>query len=54
VEALAGRQPFSQRFTGTFSADGNTITARWELAEDGTNYTPDFDLVFHRVSPPAS
>ena len=37
-------EPFSQRFTGTFSDDGNTITGRWEIAEDGTNYTTDFDL----------
>jgi hypothetical protein len=41
--------PFSQRFTGTFSDDGNTITARWEAAEDGINYRTDFDLVYRRV-----
>ena len=41
--------PFAQRFTGTFSGDGNTITARWEIAEDGTNFTTDFDLVYRRV-----
>jgi hypothetical protein len=29
----------SQRLTATFSDDGNTITGRWEIAEDGTNYT---------------
>ena len=28
-------EPFSQRFTATFSDDGNTITGRWEIAEDG-------------------
>jgi hypothetical protein len=32
-------EPFSQRFTATLSDDGNTITGRWEIAEDGTNYT---------------
>jgi hypothetical protein len=42
-------EPFSQRFTATFSDDGNTITGRWEIAEDFTNYTTDFDLIFRRV-----
>ncbi len=42
-------EPFSQRFTATFSDDGNTITGRWEIAEDGTNYTTDFDLICRRV-----
>jgi hypothetical protein len=41
-------EPFSQRFTGTFSDDGNTITGRWEIAEDGTNYVTDFDLIYRR------
>ena len=41
-------EPFAQRFTGTFSDDGTTITGRWEIAEDGTNYVTDFDLVLHR------
>jgi hypothetical protein len=44
-------EPFSQRFTATFSDDGNTITGRWEIAEDGTNYTTDFDLIYRRVEP---
>ena len=42
-------EPFSQRFSATFSDDGNTITGRWEIAEDGTNYTTDFDLIYRRV-----
>jgi hypothetical protein len=29
--------------------DGNTIAGRWEIAEDGTNYRTDFDLIFRRV-----
>ena len=41
--------PFSQRFTASFGDDGNTITGRWEIAEDGNNYKTDFDLTFHRV-----
>jgi hypothetical protein len=44
-------EPFSQRFTATFSDDGNTITGRWEIAEDGTNYRTDFDLIYRRVDP---
>jgi hypothetical protein len=42
-------EPFSQRFTGTFSDDGNTITGRREIAEDGTNYVTDFDLIYRKV-----
>jgi hypothetical protein len=42
-------EPFFQRFTATLSDDGNTITGRWEIAEDGTNYRPDFDLIYRRV-----
>ena len=42
-------EPFAQRFTGTFSDDGNTITARWEAAEDGETFRTDFDLVYRRV-----
>lgn len=40
---------FSQRFTGTFSEDGDTIHGTWELCRDGTNWDKDFDLVFRRV-----
>ena len=43
-------EPFSQRFTATFSDDGDTITGRWEIAEDGTTYTTDFDLTYRRVA----
>ena len=42
-------EPFAQRFTATISEDGNTITGRWEIAEDGTNYETDFDLICRRV-----
>jgi hypothetical protein len=41
--------PFAQRYAGTFSEDGTTITGRWEIAEDGTDYVKDFDLVYRRV-----
>lgn len=43
-------EPFSQRFTATISSDGNTITGRWELAEDGSTFTTDFDLIYHKVT----
>lgn len=43
-------EPFSQRFTGTFSEDGDTIAGRWEIAEDGTTWRTDFDLTFTRVT----
>jgi hypothetical protein len=42
-------EPFAQRFRGTFSQDGNTITGRWEMAEDGTTYETDFELILRRV-----
>lgn len=42
-------EPFSQRFTGTFSEDGETITGRWEIADDGETWKIDFDLTYTRV-----
>jgi hypothetical protein len=42
-------EPFSQRFVGVFSDDGATITAHWDIAEDLTTYTKDFDLVYRRI-----
>jgi hypothetical protein len=42
-------EPFSQRFTGSFSEDGNTIAGRWEIAEDGTTWRTDFELTYTRV-----
>jgi hypothetical protein len=39
---------FSQRFTGTFSADGKTIVGRWEICHDGTTWEHDFDLTYAR------
>lgn len=41
---------FAQRFTATFSADGRTITGRWEIAEDGVSWKHDFDLTYTRVA----
>ena len=41
--------PFAQRFTGRFEGGGRRIAGRWEKAEDGVNYTTDFDLTYVRV-----
>lgn len=41
--------PFPQRFAGRFDDDKHTIVGRWEKAEDGADYTTDFDLVYTRV-----
>jgi hypothetical protein len=43
-------EPFAQRFTATIAADGNTITGRWEQAEDGEHFTTDFDLIYRRIT----
>jgi hypothetical protein len=42
---------FSQRFTGEFSEDGNTITGRWEASADGENWKLDFDLTYTKANP---
>jgi hypothetical protein len=39
---------FSQRMTGTFSADGNTIAVRGELARDGSTWERDLDVTYRR------
>lgn len=39
---------FSQRFTGTFSDDGDTIEARWEISRDRSTWEHDFDLTYRR------
>lgn len=40
---------FSQRFTGTFSDDGNTIHGRWETSPDGSSWEHDFELTYTKV-----
>ena len=40
---------FSQRFEGQFSADGRTITARWEKSSDGSSWEHDFALTYSKV-----
>jgi ketosteroid isomerase-like protein len=44
---------FSQRFTGTFSADGATIAGAWEMAKDGSTFEHDFDLSYTRLPEPS-
>jgi hypothetical protein len=39
---------FNQRFTGTMSADGNTVDARWEFSEDGVTWRVDFEVTYTR------
>lgn len=40
---------FSQRFTGIFSEDGKTITARWEKSSDGSTWEHDFNLTYTKA-----
>lgn len=49
LERAASAPDFSQRFTGTFSDDDDTIVGRWEIAHDGSNWKPDFDLTYVRA-----
>lgn len=37
---------FSQRMTGTISADGTSITCHGELSQDGAHWEPDLDVQF--------
>jgi len=47
---LERRTPgFSQRFTGTLSDDGNTITGQGQLSRDGTNWDDDLAITYRRV-----
>ena len=41
---------FAQRYTGTFGADGQTITGQWEISHDGgTTWERDFGLNYRRA-----
>jgi hypothetical protein len=42
--------PFAQRLTGTFSADGTTITGHWELPRDDEDWHTDFDVIYTRIT----
>jgi hypothetical protein len=49
LERHADAPDFSQRFTGTFDDDRNTIVGRWESSSDSSNWKPDFDLTYTRA-----
>jgi hypothetical protein len=40
---------FRQRFTGTFSDDGNVISGAWEKGVHGSGWEQDFALIYRRV-----
>jgi hypothetical protein len=46
----ASAPDFSQRYTGTFAADGNSIAGHGELSRDGSTWEGDLDLNYRRVS----
>jgi hypothetical protein len=39
---------FSQRMTGTFSEDGDTITVHGELSRDASHWEQDLDVTYTR------
>ena len=41
---------FSQRFTGTFSDDGNTITGLSTLSHDGSTWEDDLAITYRRAA----
>jgi len=43
---------FSQRFSGRFGDDGDTIEGMWEISDDGDSWQKDFDLTYRRISRP--
>jgi Protein of unknown function (DUF1579) len=50
LERYASDPDFSQRFTGRFSPDGDSIVGRWEISKDGSSWSPDFALTYRRVT----
>src|SRR5262249_25513958 len=40
---------FAQRYTGTLSEDGNSITGAWHIKQPGAEWEKDFDLNYERV-----
>ena len=41
---------FYQRYEGTVSKNGKTITARWEKSGDGAAWEHDFDVTYTKIS----
>jgi len=61
LERHPGAPDFSQRVTGTFDHDRDTIVGRWESSSDSSNWKPDLDLTYtltqqpdgsHRITSP--
>ena len=40
---------FAQRYIGTFSDDGQSISGAWEINNDGTTWEHDFDLTYVKI-----
>jgi hypothetical protein len=40
---------FSQRFTGTFSDGGDTITGRGQTSRDGASWDDDLALTYRKI-----
>lgn len=40
---------FPQRYAGSLSDDGNTISGAWEICHDGVTWVHDFDLTYTRL-----
>jgi hypothetical protein len=49
ITMLREEPGFHQRFAGTFSDDGATMTALWERSVDGVEWEKDFDIVYRRL-----
>jgi hypothetical protein len=41
---------FSQRFTGVFGHDGDSIAGRWEIAHEPDDWQLDFELNYTRLA----
>jgi hypothetical protein len=39
---------FSQRFTGSFADNGDTIVGRWQLCRDDARWDDDLQIVYRR------
>ena len=42
---------FSQRFTGVFSDEGDTIVGRWQLCRDDVQWDDDLEITYRRHQP---
>jgi hypothetical protein len=41
---------FKQRYSGTVSDDGRTISGMWEICHDGSTWQRDFELWYRKLS----